>query len=122
MPKPDILVAEDDEVLLSLYEKKFQMQGFSVRKAHDGQQVLDMMREKTPDVLILDIRMPKIDGLQVLQEFPKHGRKFPIIVLTNFNDDLCESRARELGADQYFVKKDMNMKKLLEIIKSISIP
>ena len=85
MPKPDILIAEDDEVLLNLYEKKFKMQGFDVRKAQDGQEVLDMMREKAPDVLLLDIRMPKVDGLQVLQEFPKHSRKFPIIVLTNTN-------------------------------------
>lgn len=120
MPKPDILIAEDDEVLLNLYEKKFQMQGFTVRKARDGQQVIDMLKEKAPEILILDIRMPRVDGLQVLEQFPKQARAFPIIVLTNFNDEVCEGDAKELGADHYFVKKDMNMKKLIEIVRGLS--
>ncbi len=118
MPKPDILVAEDDEVLLSLYDKKFSLNGFSLRKAKDGQEVIRMINEKTPDLLILDLRMPKVDGLQVLREFPKKSRTYPIIVLTNFHDELCKDDALQLGADQYHVKKDMNMKTLIETVKT----
>ncbi len=118
MAKPDILVAEDDEVLLSLYEKKFTLNGFSLRKAKDGQEVIRMIGEKTPDLLILDVRMPKVDGLQVLREFPKKNRTFPIIVLTNFHDDVCKEDALELGADDYRVKKDTNMKMLLETVNA----
>ena len=60
-----------------------------------------------------------MDGMDVLRAFPKKQRKFPIIVLTNFHDDLCKDDALELGADGYFVKKDMNMKKLVETVKQI---
>lgn len=117
--KPDILVAEDDAVLRNLYEKKFLLEGFAVRIASDGEEVIRMIREKAPDLLLLDIHMPKADGFQVLKEFPKKDRTFGVIILTNFGQAEFKLRALELGADDYFVKKDMTMRTLLEMVKRL---
>lgn len=119
MDKPDILIAEDDAVLRSLYEKKFLMAGLSVRAAMDGEQAITMIREKQPSLLLCDIHMPKVDGFQVLQEFPRASRTFPVIIVTNFDDGSFKLRAMELGADDYFVKKDMTMRTLLDMVKRL---
>ncbi len=117
--KPDILIGEDDAVLRSLYEKKFTLEGMAVRTAQDGEEAIRMLREKAPDILLLDIHMPKADGFQVLREFPKASRTFPVVMLTNFDQAEFKLRAMELGADDYFVKKDMTMRTLLEMVKRL---
>lgn len=119
MPKPDILIAEDDAVLRSLCEKKFLLENFAVRSARDGDETIRMLKEKAPDMLLLDIHMPKADGFQILKEFPRSARTFPIIILTNFEQSEFKLRALELGADDYFVKKDMTMRTLLEMVKRL---
>ena len=119
MDKPDILIAEDDAVLRSLYEKKFALEGFGARTASDGEEVLKLLKEKAPSILLLDIHMPKVDGFQVLKEFPRTSRQFPVIMLTNFDQAEFKLRAMELGADDYFVKKDMTMRTLVEMVKRL---
>ncbi len=119
MAQLDILIGEDDAVLRNLYEKKFSIEGLSARCAPDGEEVLRLITEKTPDLLLLDIHMPKVDGFQVLSQFPKKDRKFPVIMLTNFDQAEFKLRAMELGADDYFVKKDMTMRTLVEMVKRL---
>lgn len=119
MDKPDIIVAEDDTVLRTLYEKKFSMEGFAVRSPADGEEALKMLKEKPPALLLLDIHMPKVDGFQILREFPKQNRAFPVIILTNFGQAEFKLKALELGADDYFVKKDMTMRTLVEMVKRL---
>ena len=119
MDKIDILIGEDDAVLRSLYEKKFTLEGFAVRCAMDGEEAMRMIREKAPNMLLLDIHMPKADGFQVLSNFPKKDRTFPVIMLTNFDQAEFKLRALELGADDYFVKKDMTMRTLVEMVKRL---
>ncbi len=119
MAQTDILIAEDDGVLRTLYEKKFALEGFSVRSAGDGEEVIKMLKEKKPSILLLDIHMPKADGFQILREFPAKDRGFPIIILTNFGQAEFKLKAVELGADDYFVKKDMTMRTLLEMVKRL---
>ena len=119
MTKTSILVAEDDAVLRSLYEKKFIVEGFSVRTASDGEETEKIIAEQPPDLLLLDIHMPKVDGFQVLQQFPKGKRTFPIIMLTNFDQADFKLRAMELGADDYFVKKNMTMRTLTQMVKNL---
>lgn len=114
--KPNLLIAEDDAVLRSLYEKKFLLENFEVRSAADGEETVRMIREKSPDLLLLDIHMPKMDGFQVLKEFPKKDRTFKVIMLTNFDQSEFKLRALELGADDYFVKKNMTMRTLVEMV------
>lgn len=120
MTKADILIAEDDPVLRNLYIKKFSVAGYPIRAVEDGEQALKELEIRFPDVLVLDIHMPKMDGFQVLEHFPKESRKFPVVMLTNFADERSKERGRELGADDYFIKKDMTIKSLLEMVERVS--
>ena len=113
----DILIAEDDAVLRNLYIKKFGLAGYSIRTAEDGEQALAALQERAPDILILDIHMPKLTGFQVLEKLQPSGRQFPVIMLSNFADEMSQLRAKELGADDYFVKKDMTIKSLVEMVE-----
>ena len=117
--KPDILIAEDDEVLRNLYIKKFSVAGFPIRAVEDGEQAVAELNTRFPDVLVLDIHMPKMDGFQVLEKYPPASRPFPVIMLTNFADERSKERGRELGADDYFIKKDMTIKSLLEMVERV---
>ncbi len=117
--KPDILIAEDDAVLRNLYIKKFSVAGFPIRAVEDGEQALKELEIRFPDVLVLDIHMPKMDGFQVLEKYPPATRAFPVIMLTNFADERSKERGRELGADDYFIKKDMTIKSLLEMVERV---
>jgi DNA-binding response OmpR family regulator len=119
MTKPDILIAEDDAVLRNLYIKKFALSGYDIRTAEDGEAAWAAIEQKKPDVLILDIHMPKMTGFQVLEKLEQGGRSFPVIMLSNFADEMSQLRAKELGADDYFVKKDMTIKSLLEMVERL---
>ncbi|HVW67294.1 MAG TPA: response regulator [Candidatus Peribacteraceae bacterium] len=119
MAKADILIAEDDPVLRNLYIKKFSVAGYDIRAVEDGEQALKALTEKAPDVLVLDIHMPKVDGFQVLEQYPVDKRTFPVVMLTNFADEKSRERGKELGADDYFIKKDMTIKSLLEMVERV---
>lgn len=119
MIKPDILIAEDDPVLRNLYVKKFSVSGFPIRAVEDGEQALAALQERFPQVLVLDIHMPKVDGFQVLEQYPKNKRSFPVVMLTNFADEKSRERGADLGADEYFIKKDMTIKSLLEMVDRV---
>ncbi len=119
MIKPDILIAEDDPVLRNLYVKKFSVAGFPIRAVEDGEQALQALQERFPQVLVLDIHMPKVDGFQVLEQYPKDKRPFPVIMLTNFADEKSRERGKDLGSDEYFIKKDMTIKSLLEMVERV---
>lgn len=119
MARGNILIAEDDPVLRNLYVKKFTVAGFSIRTASDGEETLAALAEASPDLLILDIHMPKIDGFGVLEKIPKETRTFPVIVLSNFAEEKYKQRGRELGADDYFIKKDMTIRSLLDMAEKL---
>jgi len=115
MQKYDILIAEDDPVLRDLYLRKFDKKKFDVRIAENGQETLELIAEKHPSVLLLDINMPVMDGVEVLKKMPKAQRPFPVIILTNHEEQLMRDQMKEFGVDGYFVKKDMTLQSLLEM-------
>lgn len=119
MEKADILVAEDDAVLREVYTKKFTLSGYTIRTAKNGEEAIAQIKTKAPDILILDINMPVLDGFGVLQQYPKGQRQFPVILLTNFGDDHNRQRGEELGADDYFIKSEMTIRKLLEMVETL---
>ncbi len=119
MSKGNILIAEDDAVLRSVYVKKFGTEGYDVRTAEDGEAAIRMIREQAPDLMLCDIHMPKMDGFQILKEFPRADRSFPVIMLTNFDQGEFKLQAQQLGADDYFVKKDMTIRSLVEMVEKL---
>ncbi len=112
----DIIIAEDDEVLRDLYLRKFKSGNYTLRTASNGEETLRMIAEKKPDILLLDINMPILDGFGVLAKLQPPDRTFPVIILTNFDDEQNRSKGAEYKVTDYFVKKDMTIKSLVEMV------
>lgn len=101
-----ILLVEDDQLLVRLYQKKFTKEGFAVVTARDGSEGVVRAQNEQPDIILLDLMMPKASGfdmLQVLQGSPQL-KNIPVVILTNLSSDVEEERARSLGATDYLVK------------------
>ena len=87
--QPNILLIEDEEMLANMYETKFKNEGFNIRKALDGETGLALALAEKPDLILLDIILPKLDGFSVLKKLkadPK-TKGVPIILLTNLGQD-----------------------------------
>jgi two-component system, OmpR family, phosphate regulon response regulator PhoB len=101
MSQPLVLLAEDDEDVRALAELVLRREGFEVRAVTDGQVALDAAAERTPAVAVLDVSMPRVDGLEAarrLRERPE-TREIPIMLLTARVTDADRERGRQAGAD-----------------------
>ena len=111
-----ILVAEDDKFLASAYQVKLTKAGHEVKIVSDGQETIDALTSFAPDLLILDLIMPKVDGFAVLEYMGQKPnlKSIPVIVASNLGqaDDIV--KATKLGAKEYVVKTDLSMKDLLQ--------
>ncbi|MDO8468471.1 MAG: response regulator [Candidatus Peribacter sp.] len=114
MSTPNILIAEDDAVLREVYVKKFSIAGYKIRAVENGQEAMNEIEKEKPDIAILDLNMPVVDGFAVLERYPRAARTFPIVVLSNFGDTKNKERGMGLGADDFFIKSEMTIKSLLE--------
>ena len=103
---PQILVIDDDEALCGLIEYKLKQKGHNVTVGYDGQEALELLKEKKYDILVLDIMMPKIDGFYLLREIRKSGSAAPkaTIVLSARHEEEDMLKAFELGAVDYISK------------------
>jgi two-component system phosphate regulon response regulator PhoB/two-component system alkaline phosphatase synthesis response regulator PhoP len=118
----NILVAEDDRFLANAYRVKLTKAGFNVTIASDGAETVELLRKSIPDVLILDLVMPKKDGFTVLAEVKKDPvlSKVPVIVASNLGQKEDIDKAKSLGANDYIVKTDMSLNDIIEKIKKIA--
>lgn len=117
-----ILLIDDDTLTTKLYKGKFEDGGFEIDTAPDGETGLKMIRDKKPDVILLDIMMPKMDGLEVLRKLKKSSstQKIPIILLTNVGDSEDDvEKGLELGAVTYLIKSSYTPKEVLLKTKEI---
>ncbi|MBT8040943.1 MAG: response regulator transcription factor [Gammaproteobacteria bacterium] len=112
-----ILLSDDDVELCDLLREYFESEGFEVRLAHDGEQALAEARKSGVDLMVLDIMMPKKNGMDVLKELRKDSR-LPVIMLTARGDDMDRILGLELGADDY-VPKPCNPRELLARIRAV---
>lgn len=103
MSKGKILVADDEVSIRQIVEARLKMAGYEVVTASDGAETLELVKTEQPSLIVLDIMMPKVDGLQVCREVRKNMTT-PIIMLTAKGDVIDRIQALELGADDYVVK------------------
>ncbi|REL39160.1 DNA-binding response regulator [Rhodohalobacter sp. SW132] len=115
-----ILVVDDEQDLLDLIEYNLKKEGFRVLKAENGLEALNTAREQNPDLLLLDIMMPKMDGLEVCEKMRSDAelRHIPIIFLTARGDEKTEVEGLDLGADDY-VTKPISTTKLISRIRAV---
>lgn len=112
-----ILIADDDTELCELLREYLGQEGFDVRLAHDGEQALIESRRPGLDAMVLDIMMPRMNGIDVLRRLRKES-ELPVIMLTARGDDLDRIIGLELGADDYLAKP-ANPRELLARIRAI---
>jgi two-component system phosphate regulon response regulator PhoB len=105
-PKPRILLVEDDSALAAAYRTRMEAEGFDVRDCPDGEKALQTALEYHPDLILLDIMMPKVSGFDVLDILrnTKETAHTKIIILTALSQPSDKLRAKELGADEFLVK------------------
>lgn len=113
-----ILIAEDDKDLQSLLKDSLEAEGFSVVTADDGEAGYEKAKSEKPDVLLLDILMPKLDGIEMAKKVKADGILAPIIFLTNFGDAQHISSAIQIGESDYIVKSDMRIEDIISRVKA----
>lgn len=117
--KPFILYAEDDADMAAYYTEDLRTNGYDVVWAADGYEALHLYREHTPDLVLLDIGMPGLNGYEVAKEIRRSDSITPILYLTGFSDPDHIVRGLDAGADDYICKDGLLLKVLLAKIKSI---
>ncbi len=116
--KPLVLVADDDEDILMLVRIRLEREGLDVIAAHDGEEALVLARERRPKVAVLDISMPKLDGLEVLAALRDDGAETRVVLLTAMAQEADVERGYAAGADAY-VKKPFSPSELVERVQSL---
>jgi DNA-binding response OmpR family regulator len=104
MSHESILVVDDEPAIIQVVRDRLTREGFVVRSAPTGEQALTLVSEDTPDLIILDLMLPDLDGFEVLRRLRQSGRDEPVIVLTARDDDVDMIVGLEMGADDYVVK------------------
>ncbi len=118
--KKKILLVEDEKMLSTMYSTKFIKEGFDLVPAYDGEEGLAKAKSEKPDLILLDIIMPKLDGfvvLKALKEDPEL-KNIPVLLLTNLGQDEDIKKGKELGANDYFIKANHTPAEVVDKAKS----
>jgi two-component system, OmpR family, response regulator AdeR len=116
-----VAIIEDDMAIVQMYRTKFENEGYQVEVAGDGQAGLELIDTFAPDVILLDLMMPNMNGLEMLQKLrstsPVHRAR--VVVLTNMGDTETATRVYKMAADDYIVKAEMTPKQVTERVKEL---
>lgn len=115
-----ILIIDDDPLISRMYEHHLTSQGFEVAVSFNGEEAITAIRKNRPDLIFLDVMMPKLNGVETLKilKSEEKTKRIPVIFLTNLSDNEDDiKKARELGALDYLVKSEISLKALAERAK-----
>ncbi len=118
MPKK-ILILEDEDIMLGLLQRQLQAAGYEVHIAEEGERGLAMMREIKPDLVLLDIIMPKKDGFEVLEEKRKDEaiKDIPVVIISNSGQPVELTRAQEMGVQDWLIKTEFDPQEVLTKVR-----
>lgn len=114
-----VLLVEDNDFIRNMYQLKLAKADLTVIEAIDGRMALQRITEQKPDLVLLDLMMPNVGGLEVLKDLKKQGMlpELPVIVLTNVMDPQTIDEAKKLGAKDYIVKTDLTPSQVIDKLK-----
>lgn len=116
-----ILIVEDDGFLQGLCSRKFGAEGYQVAIAGDGVDGIKAMGDNRPDLILLDLLLPKVDGFEFLKTVQenKEWAKIPVIVFSNLSEEKDINRAKNFGAKDYMIKSNFTLDDLAQKIKAV---
>ena len=114
---PRILIVDDEEDFINTLSERLDLRDLASDTAFDGQQALRFVGQQTPDVMVLDLKMPGIDGMEVLRRVKENYPEIQVIIQTGHGNDLDEAEARRLGVFDY-LKKPVDIELLIERIRA----
>ena len=115
-----IAIIEDDPTISQMYRMKFESDGFEVRLAANGQIGIEVVEKFQPDIILLDVQMPEMDGTEALKHIRSKdwGKTIPVIVLTNLGEEEAPRELKKLGIHSYIVKANLTPRQVAEQVKS----
>lgn len=120
--KNKILLIEDDPMIVRMYQRKLEKDGFKLTLSFNGEEGLAALKKEKPDLILLDIMMPKMNGIETLKAVKADPlfKDIPVVILTNLGDRSEDvQKCKELGAEDYWVKANISLKEVSERIKKI---
>jgi len=116
-----ILLVEDDPFLIEIYTAKFKESGFSVEVVTSGDMVLAKMKETNPDVVLLDVVLPNMDGWEILRAIKKNPwfKNIKVVILSNLGEKEDVEKGLKIGADKYLIKSHYTPSEIIEEVKRI---
>lgn len=115
-----IAIIEDDQVISQMYRMKFEADEFEVQVADNGRDGVELVEHMQPDLILLDMQMPVMDGAEALKEIRSHdwGKTIPVIVLTNMGEEEAPKNLHSLGIHSYIVKADLTPRQVVDRVKT----
>ena len=115
-----IAIIEDDIAISQMYSIKFEAEGYQVQVAENGKLGIELLESMKPDIVLLDLMMPEMNGDQVLAEIRKTdwGKDMKVIILTNMGEQEAPEILKTLNVSAFIVKADMTPKQVAELVKS----
>ena len=121
--KHKIAIIEDDIIIRPMYRMKFENENFEVQLADNGRDGVSLIEDMKPDVVLLDIHMPEMNGAEVLENIRKEkwGKNIPVIILANLGEEESPKNLRALGIQSYIVKADFTPRQVVHrVLDAIS--
>lgn len=120
-----IAIIEDDPVISQMYRMKFEADGFEVGMADNGLRGIEMVEHFGPDIMLLDLQMPQMNGAEALAEIRSHGwgKDIPVLILTNLGKEEAPDILQKLNVSSYIVKADLTPKQVVaRVKKTLGLP
>jgi DNA-binding response OmpR family regulator len=116
-----VLIIEDDPFLLKLYKEILSEAGIETEESVDGETGLKKVKDRKPDLILLDIMLPKMNGLEVLEKLKEgqSSKDIPVIIITNLASEEDKKRANDLGAVRYMIKTEYEPDQVVALVKEI---
>jgi two-component system alkaline phosphatase synthesis response regulator PhoP len=116
---PKIAIIEDDSAISQMYRIKFESEGYTVETAENGKIGLALVKDMKPDIILLDLMMPEMNGDEMLMALRKTdwGKDLKVIILTNMGETEAPANLRELGVLAFIVKANMTPRQVAEMVK-----
>jgi len=115
----NVLIVEDDALLAQVLSRVFTEEKFKVVNVMDGLEVMDVAKKMKPDIILLDLILPSLDGFGVLKLLKEDSvtQNIPVIIISNLEEVSDVKSAKVLGAEEYFIKANIQLDKILQFVK-----